>query len=160
MWIFMNDAFISVVAPSAADLEIGGERPDADLLSVRARRRGDLTAVFGNDFPIIRIVNRDYPYRTFCTRQRIAQIVADRICEIDYGNFKDSVPDKSRAGVYMSVWAAGVRLEPGVDILGRHEYPPVPVPAKKPANKKPVQIMGPLRRPKPTPPTIIGKKRP
>ena len=80
-WLCFNDAFLSVV----------NHRDDKDLLVVRARRREHLTNVFGKDAQITVTPERDYKYRVIAERKKVAEIVAARINQIDYGNFKDSV---------------------------------------------------------------------
>jgi hypothetical protein len=98
-WIFFNDAFISVVAPtpgSVADRE--------DKVCVRARLKGHLEKVFGDHIAVEEGGGRDYRFRTLLPRRIVAQVIADRILEIDYGNFKDSVKDKPLHDAYLRVW--------------------------------------------------------
>jgi cellobiose-specific phosphotransferase system component IIB len=80
-WLCFNDAFLSVV----------NHHDDRDQLVVRARRREHLTNVFGKDAQITVTPERDYKYRVIAERKKVAEIVAARINQIDYGNFKDSV---------------------------------------------------------------------
>src|SRR3954470_8502916 len=93
MWLVLNDAFLSIVAVPK----------DAGLLSVRARARDDIKRVF----PRARVhatPHRDYPFRAFVTRGVVAKAVAARVSEIEYGNFKDSVPQAARHDAYLDVW--------------------------------------------------------
>ena len=67
---------------------------------VRARRRDHLTNVFGTDTQITVTPERDYKYRVIAERKKVAQLVATRINQIDYGNFKDSVGSKGPYALY------------------------------------------------------------
>ena len=93
MWIFLSDAFISVVE----------HRDDASRLMVRARLKGDieraLPGVEAEETP-----DADYRYRAVVPRTQFAARVAALAEEIDYPNFKSSVPDKARHDAYMKVW--------------------------------------------------------
>ena len=93
-WLCFNDAFLSVV----------NHRDDRDLLVVRARRREHLTNVFGKDAQITVTPERDYKYRVIAERKKVAEIVAARINEIDYGNFKDSVGTDGLHALYERFW--------------------------------------------------------
>jgi hypothetical protein len=95
MWIFLNDAMLSVI-----------EHPNApDTLIVRSRAKEDLEATFPDRVPE-NTPERDYEWRTYATRKEVAALVAARLESLDYTNFKDSVQQKDRASAYLSVWAA------------------------------------------------------
>ncbi len=94
MWICMNDAFFSIV-------NIPG---DDNQLKVRARFAGDIEEVFGPDVLVRKTPSRDYLYRAFIDRGRVAEVLAKRIENINYPNFKDSVLDRSKRDAYSSVW--------------------------------------------------------
>jgi hypothetical protein len=93
MWICLSDAFLSVV-----------QHPQSPRrLMVRARARGDITRVF----PQARVHHtpqRDYPWRAYLSRQAVADAVAREVRDIDYTNFKDSVPEDARHDAYTAVW--------------------------------------------------------
>jgi hypothetical protein len=103
MWIFMNDAFLSVVA----------DRDDQTLLRVRARCREDLKRVFP-DVKIEERVANDYRFVARVERATVAQALAERAMAIDYGNFKSSVKDDERHAAYQRVW--GVMYAWGEDL--------------------------------------------
>jgi len=95
MWIFMNDAMLSIVE----------NRDDPATLLVRARREGDIERTF----PLIETftdVTADYLFRAFVPREMVAEVLADRLANIDYTNFKGSIPieDEPRHRAYMGVW--------------------------------------------------------
>lgn len=94
-WLCFSDAFLSVV----------NHRDDKGLLVVRARRRDHLTNVFGKDAQISVTPDRDYKYRVIAQRNKVAQIVAARINQIDYGNFKDSVGTGGLHTLYERFWS-------------------------------------------------------
>jgi hypothetical protein len=149
MWIFLNNAFLSIVS----------NKDDPDNLLVRGRRRGDIRRVF----PKVKVVvtpEADYRYRAFVPRTLVAETIASRISAIDYTNFKDSVTEEVRHTAYLAVWrqmfiwqgvmveklrpapSPGVKVEklrpapsPGVKVEKLREAPSPPVTAK--AGKKP-----------------------
>ncbi|BDU76009.1 hypothetical protein [Mesoterricola sediminis] len=95
MWIFLNDAFLSIV-------DKGG---DGTTLLVRARREGDLERVFPGA-QVERTPRNDYRYRARVDREAVAQALAAAVRGIAYGNFKDSVQDSARHDAYLEVWRA------------------------------------------------------
>lgn len=100
MWLFLNDAFLSVVAHR--------DRPD-DLL-VRARVEGDIERVFPS--AVVECTPQaDYLFRAAVPRALVERVLADRVRSLDYPNFKDSVEDRDRARAYHSVWFTMMRLQ-------------------------------------------------
>ncbi|MFL9964715.1 hypothetical protein PQR02_27360 [Paraburkholderia sediminicola] len=95
MWICLNNAFLSIVAYPA----------DAATLPVRARRAGDIEAVFGADVEVVTLPGRDYQFRAFLPRQIVADTIAQNVLDISYPNFKNSVTDDALHGAYAKVWA-------------------------------------------------------
>lgn len=93
MWVFLNDAFLSIVQLRGSD----------DLLLVRARKEGHIEAVFG-DVEVIRTPERDYLYRAFVSRKSVADVIAQRLMKVDYGNFKDSISDENYHDACAEVW--------------------------------------------------------
>lgn len=100
MWIYCNDAFLSVVE----------HHDDARLLHVRGRRAGDIEAVFPG-VEVRHTPHGDYRYRADLERQAVADAVAQRVASIDYTNFKGSVADHDRHDAYLDVWQASQRLQ-------------------------------------------------
>jgi hypothetical protein len=101
MWIMFSDCFLSVVFK---DCEPG------ELL-VRARRKGDIERVFP-DAKVRRDTKADYLYSAAIPRMDIALAIGQRIGDISYSNFKDSVTDDALHRAYMQVWFAMVELQP------------------------------------------------
>lgn len=100
MWICLNDSFLSIVATPE----------DPDTLLVRARFQGDIEAVFpGAD--VIHVPKRDYAFRAYLHRETVTTAIANRVHNIDYGNFKDSVPSRERHDVYLDLWSVMRRAQ-------------------------------------------------
>lgn len=95
MWIFLQDAFLSISAHE--------DRPD-DLM-VRGRVEGDIERVFP-DASVEETPDADYRYRAAVPRDEVAQAVADRARGLEYFDFDDAVPDEDRVRqeTYTSVW--------------------------------------------------------
>lgn len=100
MWIFTSKSYISVV-----------QKPgDTDLLTVRARIKGDIE----NMFPDARVeANKgtDYKYRAKVPRLMVATAMHDQVTALNYSNFKNTVKDKKRHSAYMDVWSAMYRAQ-------------------------------------------------
>lgn len=95
MWIFLNDSMLSVVQ----------KRDDVETLTVRARIKGDIEAVFPNA-QVSEGAGTDYRFRTKLPREVVAQAMFDRVMKLKYSNFKGSVKDRKRHDAYMDVWQA------------------------------------------------------
>ncbi len=93
MWLFLNDGFLSIVA----------HRAKPGVLLVRARKAGDIEAVFP-DAKTWADPSADYPHRAEVPAEAVAAAVAERVRGIGYDNFKNSVRDRSRHDAYMRVW--------------------------------------------------------
>jgi hypothetical protein len=98
MWIFLNNAFLSIVKPGMHD------KVDSTLyLKVRARFAEDIKRVFPK--VCVRCTpETDYRYRAFVKRTDVADKIAASITAIDYPNFKDTVLDDDRHDAYLKVW--------------------------------------------------------
>ena len=105
MWIIMNDAFLSVVQNIY----------DEDELLVRARVEGDIERVFSNA-KVFEDEGSDYKYRSYLNKREVAKVIEWNVLDIDYGNFKNSVPssDSKRRKVYDRVWSDLLRLQESV----------------------------------------------
>ena len=98
MWVFLSDAFLSVIA----------HRDEPDLLIVRSRIAGDIeralpeASVFEDD-------RSDYRYRALVPRGTFSRAMAEAAASITATNFKASVTDKRRHDAYMDVWRTMAR---------------------------------------------------
>jgi hypothetical protein len=100
MWIFLSESFLSVV-----------QKPDdTDTLTVRARIKGDIEALFP-DAKVTEGAGTDYRFRATIPREVVAKAMADRVMALDYGNFKSSVKDRTRHDAYMGVWDVMYRYQ-------------------------------------------------
>jgi hypothetical protein len=102
MWIFLKDAFLSVVYKGCNPHEV----------MVRARVAGDIKRVFPRAKEISGL-GTDYPFRAVVTREELAEALTNEVEGIDYSNFKSSVRDSARHDAYMDVWSAMVKLQHG-----------------------------------------------
>jgi hypothetical protein len=94
MWIFLSDAFLSIVA----------HREKPGVLLVRARAPGDISAVFPT--AEVKVTpGADYRYRAEVPAAAVAEVLAARVRDIAYPNFKDTVRDPARHDAYLDVWA-------------------------------------------------------
>jgi hypothetical protein len=102
MWVMLNDSFLSIVK----------HRTKRNVLLVRARQREDIALVFP-DARIIADGGTDYEYRAEIKRRAVEAAMVGEVRRIDYGNFKDSVPDRRRHDIYLTVWSTLMRLGRG-----------------------------------------------
>jgi hypothetical protein len=95
MWIFLPKSFISVV-----------QKPgDTDVLTVRARIKGDIESVFAQA-KVEMNQGTDYKYRARVPRDEVAQVLHDQVMNLSWSNFKGAVKAKKRHDAYMNVWSA------------------------------------------------------
>lgn len=101
MWIFLNNAFLSIVAPKPGR----GVNPRTHLV-VRARLKGDIQRAFPRlKAPVTESKKTDYRFRAVVTRNMVAAVLAEHAKAIAYDNFKDSVKNKRRHDAYLRVWS-------------------------------------------------------
>jgi len=101
MWIFLNTAMLSIIDPRAK--YAGGAGPQSPKLLVRARIAGDIEAVFPAA-KVQRTEGRDYLFRSLIAREDVSAALVKAVENLDYQNFKGSVPEKARHDAYMGVW--------------------------------------------------------
>lgn len=99
MWIFLNDAFLSVVADR-----------NSDQLLVRARIAGDIERVFPTA-EVMENTGTDYPFRAWINRETVADALYWQTQSIGYDNFKGSVQENDRHDAYLSVWGVMQRFQ-------------------------------------------------
>lgn len=97
MWVFVKDAFFSVVQ----------DRGDASRLMVRARLAGDLE----RHFPRATVLEHspgeaDYRFRAFLPREEVEAWLLEQLRAVRYPDFKSQVPVAHglRYRAYMGVW--------------------------------------------------------
>ena len=108
MWICLNSAFLSIVAPESG----------SDNLLVRARRPGDIKAVFGKDYKVEKRPERDYLFRALIPREVVADVIAAQLMDLSYPNFKNSVNDRRLHDAYERVWSVMSGLQPTAPYSG------------------------------------------
>lgn len=100
MWLFTSKSFISIV-----------QKPgDTDLLTVRARIKGDIESMFP-DAKVEANKGTDYKYRAKVPREVVATVMHDQVMALNYSNFKSTVKEKKRHSAYMDVWSAMYSLQ-------------------------------------------------
>lgn len=109
MWLFLNDAFVSIVR----------DRNDAGRVCVRARNRAHLERLFPAD-RILETSDADYACRVFVDKEVVADIVARRVRQIDYGNFKSSVGDDALHRLYQELWCAQAQYQARLTARQKH----------------------------------------
>lgn len=114
MWIFLNDAFLSIVAvsPRGRNAPTSSVADRAKLLLVRGRIAGDIERVFPAA-KVRRTDDRDYRYRAYVSREDVAPRLAEAVTAISYRNFKNSVApaETRRHGAYLLVWETVWRFQ-------------------------------------------------
>lgn len=100
MWIFLRNAFVSVVQ----------DRADAKKLLIRARCREHLEALVG-DATIVETPERDYRFRCTVERDDFADVIRAQVHDIAYPNFKDNIPDPGYRWAATNVWQEMLRLQ-------------------------------------------------
>lgn len=101
MWVFLRDSYLSIVDK--------GDDTGRTLL-VRARRAGDIEAVFP-EAEVIEGGGTDYRYRARVDRELVAQSMADQVRSIRYPNFKATIKDRDRHDACIDVWSAMMRFQ-------------------------------------------------
>ena len=101
MWVFLNDAFLSIVSKDCGK----------DQLLVRARRPRDIQRIFPTA-RVTRCTTSDYLYRAVVAKVDVALALANVIADIDYSNFKNSVDDKRLHDAYLHVWMDMSAIQP------------------------------------------------
>ena len=96
MWLFTSKSFVSIVV----------DLTDDSKFLVRARMRGDIEELFP-DAVVRKGEGTDYLYRASIPKETVAKKVNDYLMDMDYGNFKNSVPQDqdARHDAYMTVWS-------------------------------------------------------
>lgn len=106
MWVFLSDAFFSIVRQGRG----------INLL-VRARKAGDIE----RHWPGARVTYTpgcDYHYRATVPQDDVRERIDACVASIDYGNFKNTVQEDDRHAAYARVWVAMKRFQ--------HENRPLP----------------------------------
>jgi hypothetical protein len=100
MWVFLSDAFLSIVAPDSRHPKYDETK---DVLIVRARKKEDINRVFP-DATVEQSMGRDYRYRAAINRVEVAQMMFNRVMDNNATNFKNTVHEDERHDAYNNVW--------------------------------------------------------
>ncbi len=125
MWIATNEGWISVVKRRGTNQLLVRARKEEHLIAMFRKRCSsredgrwhthpdDADLPFKErrghpDYPLSQEIfvdpDADYPYRMYITRTVFRQIMNKWITDIDYDNFKASVPDPTYARALNDVW--------------------------------------------------------
>lgn len=103
MWIYLKDAFLSIIDPEGA--YDGSKGPVSKNLLVRGRFKGDIERVFPRA-KVVTTPDRDYRYRATISRERVAEAMYRAVMANGAKNFKGSTKEKWRHDCYMNCWFA------------------------------------------------------
>lgn len=107
MWIFTS---FGVLMPSERP---AGTIPEGDdrIMQIRTRRRSELEwlkALYFKDMgEVVFYPHTDYEFRTYCTREKLGEVVAAIARDIDYTKFKPTTElfgEKKLHAVYNEIW--------------------------------------------------------
>lgn len=112
MWFCFNDGFVSVVK----------DNKSKDKLLIRSRTKKDLENIVGDKYTIIETPKRDYRFRISLDTKTWNEIVSNRIQNIDYHNFKNSVEDDSLHDLYSNFWFLHWNYQSANDSLSKKRY--------------------------------------
>jgi len=113
MWLFLRESFVSVVQHD----------DEHRLLVVRSRLAGDIERLFP-EAEVAEDPVADYRFCATVPRDRVAQVVANRIQHIDYPSLNEAVEGTERSLGYDRAY--GVMLEEQVARYGSQDDDPVP----------------------------------
>jgi hypothetical protein len=150
MWIFLNDAFLSIVHKDCAK----------DEVLVRARIKGDLEKVFNDEtlfkanpglkpVTVTRYTKSDYLYRAVVKRDHMRAVMAAELDRVVYNNFKASTRDNKLHNAYNAVWGVMAKLQEVPPYSGNNSFGAglfdygddlLPAPKKPVAKKAPAKL--------------------
>lgn len=102
MWIFLSDAFLSVVADK--------DDPSGPRLLVRSRREGDIERVFP-EAEVDTTPAADYRFRAWLPRERVIEAMQQQVENLAYTNFKSSIRDHAYHDAAMGAWSVMHRYQ-------------------------------------------------
>lgn len=94
MWICLNNGFVSIVE----------YRSNPYYVIVRARDEDSIKNIFGSMVYTEETPSRDYRYRAILSKEYVSKIIAEKVLDINYPNFKNSVEDNDLHAAYSSMW--------------------------------------------------------
>jgi hypothetical protein len=107
----MKDSFVSVV----------NDKDDKTMIHVRSRSKKCLESLFkGKDVNIITNHKADYVYRVIVGKVGFADLMQEKILNIDYSDFKSNIKDKKRYTLYVEVWHIMLRFIKKRDIPSKY----------------------------------------
>lgn len=108
MWVFTNNAFVSIVA----------HRDKPGTLLVRGRFKGDVDRFIGKACEV-ETPDADYRFRAEASFTDVAAQMQLEVWSIGYPNFKDSIKQDWRKRLAMSVWVILAEAQRAMRIRSR-----------------------------------------
>lgn len=124
MWVFLKDAFLTVVENQSKDAP-------PNTVIVRARVKSDMETFIkryvppslGQTLEIVFHQNYDYPYRVIMTKMDYGQALAQAAQDIDYRKYKDSAREhlgSARFSLYSRIWSLLIGMETDKDRISHY----------------------------------------
>tara|TARA_R100001460_G_scaffold21856_1_gene44517 strand:- start:8316 stop:8687 length:372 start_codon:yes stop_codon:yes gene_type:complete len=107
MWIFTKNAALSVVEydPTNGYADDGLAPKDDSMLFVRARREHHLIEFGFPEELVISTPDHDYPFRVIALREKVAELMAGAVIDIDYENYKNEAQKSMPYGMLSEIWS-------------------------------------------------------
>ena len=112
MWIFTRHGFISVVA----------HREEPNTMLVRARCATHLQAILPGA-QVHCTPHADYRFRATVSKEMFLGRLLGELGDIDYDNFKNTIPDSEYHDAAMEVWQVMHKIQPGSNLYKHHLSP-------------------------------------
>lgn len=109
MWLGTNKGFYSIARIPSEFLNGRGDNNAGEEYALRSRDISYLKSQFP-DKKIFEYPFSDYQYRVYLSKKELTEFMLDKIHEINYDNFKNSVVDHKLHYFYMKVWEIGVNI--------------------------------------------------
>ncbi len=103
MWIYTKEGFVSAVRYKQEDRRERATLDLVELVIVRARRREHLQKLFP-EHEIHETPEADYAFRVFVVQEEFATVLFNLALDIDYPNFKNSVPEGDYHDCLNEIW--------------------------------------------------------
>jgi hypothetical protein len=108
MWLVTKEGLFSIVHKDCKQ----------DEVMVRSRVRVDLENLLKKIYSKAKIIEgagTDYQFRCIVPRDDLAEYLVEYVTMMDYGNFKNTIPDNDRIrhSAYYGIWSSGAALRDG-----------------------------------------------
>lgn len=111
MWLCLNNGFLSVVQ----------DFHHPNNLLVRARDFESIKNIFGENTEVTETPDNDYRFRASIPREIVGEVIATKLANIEYGNFKNSVQNHGLHDAYSAFWHTMYMYQE--NRYQKHKYP-------------------------------------